>query len=59
MNQAEMHNHQIQGAPQAYLPFVVPGWQAASMAVKRRSTRAPDLNAVECMNKEKEFRDET
>ncbi len=40
------HNNEMQGTPQAYLSCSMSEWPAASMGVKRRSTGAPDLNAV-------------
>jgi len=39
-------NNEMQGTQQVYLPFVVAGRTAASLAVLRRWTGAPNLNAV-------------
>ncbi len=38
--------NEMHGTPQGYLSCVESGWTAASVAVKRRSRGARDLNAV-------------
>ncbi len=45
-SEKEPQNNEMQGTPQAYLSFVMPGRTVASMDVKKCLTGAPDLNAV-------------